>query len=163
MLADGSGSFVEIGIGIAIGLLALFAMMSTTMAKPVVIASPTKIEKELISFGDFVSDFITETMEDICYQFIHAVDALDNVMMSKKKGNLKDTGASSNIPSEDDLRESYKNARKNGDQSEANRIILLQKILGYRNKQKRRGNKPKGSKGKSIILAFLLHEIIRRF
>ena len=44
--------------------------------------------------------------------------ALDNVMMSKTPaGNWKQTGASSDIPQEDELRE-------------AKRIQLLQKLLG---------------------------------
>lgn len=89
--------------------------------------------------------------------------ALDNVLLSKIKGNLKDTGGSPDIPSEEKLRKDYHNARKRGDKQEAKKFQLQQKVLGYRNYQKRNGKKPKGTKGKYFIFALLIHETIRRF
>ena len=165
ILVDEEGEFaISIGAAIVCGLVALFAMAAATMTKPEISSSlASDIESGLKSFGDFIVESVTETFVIASLPYMLTFAALDNVLMSKKKGNLKDTGASSEVPSEKDLRDAYQDARNRGNQEEAQRIKLQQKLLGYRNKQKRNGKKPKGKKSRNFILAVLIHEIIRRF
>lgn len=161
MFVDEDGD-IAISIGVAIGIAA-FAMLLAILTPEISDDFVSDIASGLNSFGDFIVDEVKQAIAMTSMPYVLTFVALDNVMMSKKKGNLKDTGSTSEIPSEKELKDAYQDARNRGDQKEAKRIQLLQKVLGYRNKQKRNGKKPKGKKGKEFILALLIHEIIRRF
>ncbi len=86
ILVDEEGDFaISIGVAIAFGLVALFAMATVAMTKSEISSGLTSdIESGLKSFGDIIVKSVTETIVMTSIPYMLTFVALDNVMMGKK-------------------------------------------------------------------------------
>ena len=161
MFGDEDGD-IAISIGVAIGI-AIFAMLLVILTPEISDDFVSDIESGLKSFGNFIASEVTSVIALKSVLFILTFDALGNIMMSKQKGNQRDSGLAQEFPDTPkgnaDLEEARKKARKSGDTQLEKRIVREQKARNQRNKRKQRG----GPNMRQILLFLLANEIIRRF
>ncbi len=154
MLIHEEGDFaISIGVAIAFGLVALFAMATVAMTKSEISSGLTSdIESGLKSFGDFIVKSVTETIVMTCIPYMLTFVALDNVMMSKKAN----TNPNKRPERKKQGREEGNKARYKDNWESRN---------NYRNPRKRK----KHTLGKDhrkffkVILLFLLSKGLERF